>query len=68
VKEKATFCEQKVAKKLCYSAPRWFRGHRPDVAKVFAPLFSKSGFLSPPLSFLASAFFAPFPGAPISAA
>jgi hypothetical protein len=40
---KATFCEQKVAKKLCYFRPCWFRCCRPGFEKVFAPLFSKSG-------------------------
>ncbi|HTJ90143.1 MAG TPA: hypothetical protein VL356_08210 [Acidocella sp.] len=40
---KATFCEQKVAKKLCYFGPVALKPHGPKVTQVFAPLFSKSG-------------------------
>jgi hypothetical protein len=42
-KGKASFCEQKEAKKLCSSGPCWFQRHGPKGAKVFALLFSKSG-------------------------
>jgi hypothetical protein len=64
IKSEGYFCEQKVAKKLHYSGPCWFHRYRPGVAKVFAPLFSKSG------SFLRlfGAFLAPVPGASINAA
>src|ERR1700733_14064993 len=37
-KESATFCEQKVAKKLCYFGPVRFQRLRPSFKKVFAPL------------------------------
>jgi hypothetical protein len=39
----ATFCEQKVAKKLWSFGPVRFHRLRPSVVEVFAPLFSKSG-------------------------
>jgi hypothetical protein len=44
-RRKATFCEQKVAKKLCYLGPCSFLWHGPNLAEVFAPLFSKNGHL-----------------------
>jgi hypothetical protein len=46
LKEKrATFCEQKVAKKLCYAGPRALSLTQPMAQhkKIYAPLFSKSG-------------------------
>jgi hypothetical protein len=48
-KASATFCEQKVAKKLYY-AGSWALSLTQSQAqhnKVFAPLFSKSGFFLP---------------------
>ena len=43
----ATFCEQKVAKKLCYFGPVPLQRLGPKIKEVFAPLFPKSGpFLS----------------------
>jgi hypothetical protein len=38
-KRKATFCEQKGAKKLRYFGPVRFERLRPKVQKIFAPLF-----------------------------
>jgi hypothetical protein len=35
-REKATFCEQKVAKKLCYFGPGRFGRHRPKQEEVFS--------------------------------
>jgi hypothetical protein len=47
-KGKTTFCEQKVAKKLCSSRPCWFHGHRPK--RSFCAAFFKK----PPLYLLCS--------------
>ena len=48
-KVKATFCEQKVAKKLLLMLGAWAscadNARAPSITKVFAPLFSKSGCL-----------------------
>jgi hypothetical protein len=44
---KATFCEQKVAKKLCYFGPVPFERRKPKVKRIFAPLFLKSGHFLP---------------------
>jgi hypothetical protein len=44
-KGKASFCEQKEAKKLLYAGP-WALSATspwPSIIKIFAPLFSKSG-------------------------
>jgi hypothetical protein len=44
-KRKASFCEQKEAKKLFSTGPCWFRRHRPRQTKVFgAAFFQKSGY------------------------
>src|ERR1700692_4160461 len=45
-KRRASFCEQKEAKKLFYTGPCLFRRHSPKGAKVFAPLFLKAAAFS----------------------